>query len=64
MAVDLVCVPLIAVCFPETKGRGLEEMDGLFGGSLVEGRGLVEGDAGKAGVVESGKEVGLDGRKA
>jgi len=38
-AVNLVGVLLVALCFPETKGKRLEEMDGLFGGSLLRGRG-------------------------
>lgn len=32
MAVNLVCVPVIWVFYPETKGRPLEDMDVLFGG--------------------------------
>ena len=38
-AANLVGVLLVALCFPETKGKRLEEMDGLFGGSLFEGTG-------------------------
>jgi len=33
MAVNLVCVPIIWLLYPETKGRALEDMDVLFGGS-------------------------------
>ena len=33
MAVNLVCVPVIWLLYPETKGRSLEDMDVLFGGS-------------------------------
>ncbi|AEO64485.1 uncharacterized protein THITE_2142370 [Thermothielavioides terrestris NRRL 8126] len=33
MAVNLVCVPIIYLLYPETKGRPLEDMDVLFGGS-------------------------------
>ena len=36
-AINLVGVLLVAVGFPETKGRGLEEMDGLFGGGSFDG---------------------------
>ncbi|KAK4187063.1 general substrate transporter [Podospora australis] len=32
MAINLVCVPIIYVFYPETKGRRLEDMDVLFGG--------------------------------
>lgn len=32
MVVNLVCVPIIWLLFPETKGRPLEDMDVLFGG--------------------------------
>jgi hypothetical protein len=35
MAVNLVCVPIIWLLYPETKGRPLEDMDVLFGGSPV-----------------------------
>lgn len=33
MAINLVCVPIIYLLYPETKGRPLESMDALFGGS-------------------------------
>jgi hypothetical protein len=33
MAINLVCVPIIYLLYPETKGRPLEDMDVLFGGS-------------------------------
>ncbi|KAK4449567.1 putative quinate permease [Podospora aff. communis PSN243] len=33
MAVNLVCVPIIWILYPETKGRPLEDMDVLFGGA-------------------------------
>ncbi|GAB1316192.1 Ascus development protein 3 [Madurella fahalii] len=33
MAINLVCVPIIYLFYPETKGRPLEAMDALFGGS-------------------------------
>lgn len=32
MAINLVCVPIIYLLYPETKGRPLEDMDVLFGG--------------------------------
>jgi hypothetical protein len=32
MVVNLVCVPVIYILYPETKGRSLEDMDTLFGG--------------------------------
>ncbi|KAK1964323.1 general substrate transporter [Colletotrichum sublineola] len=31
VAINLVCIPVVYAFFPETKGRGLEEMDALFG---------------------------------
>jgi hypothetical protein len=31
MAINLVCVPIIYILYPETKARSLEDMDGLFG---------------------------------
>ncbi|KAL8408184.1 hypothetical protein RB594_006832 [Gaeumannomyces avenae] len=31
MAVNLICVPVIYILYPETKGRALEDMDVLFG---------------------------------
>lgn len=31
MAVNLICVPIIWILYPETKGRALEDMDDLFG---------------------------------
>lgn len=31
MAINLVCVPIIYVFYPETKYRSLEEMEVLFG---------------------------------
>ncbi|KAH6842603.1 general substrate transporter [Chaetomium sp. MPI-CAGE-AT-0009] len=34
MAINLVSVPIIYLLYPETKGRPLEEMDALFGGTL------------------------------
>jgi hypothetical protein len=33
MAVNLVCVPVIYLLYPETKTRSLEDMDILFGGT-------------------------------
>lgn len=36
MAVNLVCIPIIFLLYPETKGRPLEDMEVLFGG--YEGR--------------------------
>ncbi|KAK1767891.1 general substrate transporter [Phialemonium atrogriseum] len=33
MAVNLACVPVIYLLYPETKGFALEDMDGLFGGA-------------------------------
>lgn len=31
MAVNLVCVPVVYLLYPETKNRALEDMDALFG---------------------------------
>jgi len=31
MAINLACVPIIYIFYPETKGRALEDMDTLFG---------------------------------
>jgi hypothetical protein len=33
MVINLVAVPIIYLLYPETKGRALENMDVLFGGS-------------------------------
>ena len=33
MVINLACVPVIYLFYPETKGRALEDMDALFGGS-------------------------------
>ena len=33
MAINLACVPVIYLFYPETKGRALEDMDALFGES-------------------------------
>ena len=38
MAVNLVCVPIIWLFYPETKGRALEDMDELFGGQRLDVR--------------------------
>jgi MFS family permease len=35
MAVNLVCIPIIILFYPETKGRALEDMDELFGELIV-----------------------------
>jgi hypothetical protein len=34
MAVNLVCVPVVYLLYPETKNRALEDMDALFGKGL------------------------------
>jgi len=63
-AINLVGVLLVAVCFPETKGRGLEEMDGLFGEGSFDGTEVrvgMEGEVDKTGGVVSGKEVEVSG---
>ncbi|KAK1976589.1 general substrate transporter [Colletotrichum cereale] len=31
VAINIICIPVIYAFLPETKGRGLEEMDALFG---------------------------------
>lgn len=33
MVINLACIPVIYLLYPETKGRPLEDMDMLFGGS-------------------------------
>ncbi|KAK0709201.1 general substrate transporter [Lasiosphaeria miniovina] len=33
MAINLICVPIIYLLYPETNGRRLEDMDVLFGGN-------------------------------
>jgi hypothetical protein len=33
MAINLFCVPVVYLFYPETKGRALEDMDVLFGSS-------------------------------
>lgn len=35
MAVNLVCVPIIWIFYPETKGRSLEDMDALFSSGVA-----------------------------
>jgi hypothetical protein len=35
MAINLVCVPIIYLFYPETKNRSLEDMDVLFGGGRL-----------------------------
>ncbi|KAK3349478.1 general substrate transporter [Lasiosphaeria hispida] len=46
MAVNLVCVPIIWLLYPETKGRSLEDMDVLFGGSpTVSMENLLDSDS-------------------
>ncbi|KAH8899903.1 general substrate transporter [Thozetella sp. PMI_491] len=44
MAINLVCVPIIWLAYPETKGRPLEDMDELFGGKPLRVRRLSEDD--------------------
>lgn len=45
MAINLVCVPIIFLLYPETKGRPLEDMDVLFGGiSAVSMENLLESE--------------------
>ncbi|CEJ79843.1 hypothetical protein VHEMI00058 [[Torrubiella] hemipterigena] len=34
MAVNLICVPIVWLQYPETKGKALEEMDALFGQTM------------------------------
>jgi len=38
MAINLACVPVIYLLYPETKGRALEDMDVLFGNPPVVAR--------------------------
>ncbi len=46
MVVNLVCVPIIWLAYPETKGRSLEDMDDLFGkGHLAISRLSEDGDS-------------------
>lgn len=37
MAVNLACVPVIYLLYPETKNRPLEDMDALFGAPAGDG---------------------------
>ena len=63
MAVNLVCVPIIWLAYPETKGRRLEDMDELFGGRKLgtvrlgeeadEAEGVLPAKAAPQAVVES-----------
>ena len=53
MAVNLVCVPIIWLLYPETKTRSLEDMDVLFGAE--------RGSAAAAG--EYGEVDNFDGNK-
>ncbi|KAK3381986.1 general substrate transporter [Podospora didyma] len=41
MAINLICVPIIFLLYPETKGRPLEDMDVLFGGSSDHDSGAI-----------------------
>lgn len=38
MAFNLVCIPIIALLYPETKGKALEDMDELFNGKIIVNR--------------------------
>lgn len=42
MVVNLICVPIIWLLYPETKGRPLEDMDVLFGGGPTVSVGNLE----------------------
>lgn len=37
MAINLVCIPIIYLLYPETNGRTLEDMDALFKGPHPQG---------------------------
>jgi hypothetical protein len=45
MAINLVCIPIIYLFYPETNGRTLEDMDMLFKGRHASS--LVSGSAGE-----------------
>lgn len=61
MAVNLACVPVIYLLYPETKGFALEDMDGLFGGAggLQGGR---RGEGGEEGYDEDTVALGEGGK--
>ena len=42
MAVNVVCIPVIILFYPETKGRALEDMDELFGRLQLQNDGIEE----------------------
>jgi len=44
MSFNFVCIPIIALLFPETKGRALEDMDDLFREKLTQERLSLEGN--------------------
>lgn len=55
MAFNLVCIPIIALLYPETKGKALEDMDGLFNGKIVVERSSV--NKSKNGAAVDAKEL-------
>ena len=55
MCFNLVCIPIIALLFPETKGRALEDMDDLFIEKLTHERPSLEGN--KTGTAFGEKEA-------
>jgi hypothetical protein len=55
LAFNLVCIPIIALLYPETKGKALEDMDELFNGKIVVERSSV--NKSKNGAVVDGEEL-------
>ncbi|KAK3682083.1 general substrate transporter [Podospora appendiculata] len=58
MAINLVCVPIIYLLYPETKGLALENMDILFGVSPSVSAALLAPKVGSRADVEAGSRIG------
>lgn len=59
MAVNLACVPIIYLLYPETKNLPLEDMDALFGGEGASRFGRA-GPYGRGGLARGDEEVAGD----
>jgi len=44
MSFNLACIPIIALLFPETNGRALEDMDDLFKKKSTDTRSSLDGN--------------------
>ncbi|UNI22820.1 hypothetical protein JDV02_008674 [Purpureocillium takamizusanense] len=64
MAVNFICVPVIWMLYPETKGRALEDMDSLFGkatDSRFHSSAYLQLDGSEAGDEWTGDHAGTSG---